>query len=92
MSQNQFKKIKSKRNAQATMEFTFAMLVVVLLLIGMIQVMVWTGEDLANRRQAYEESMIRNLPGWQQADDEPYYYSTPVASAVPSNIFGDVEF
>jgi len=77
--------------AQATIEFCFAMIVVVLLLMGMIQSIVWTAKDLTNRRREHE----RRLTTWDFGVDqtEPsFYYSTPIGSSVPSNIFGEREF
>lgn len=83
--------MKKKESAQATIEFTFAMVIVVLLLIGMIQVVIWTGKDLADRRQAHETFLIQDAPGWQQT--EPiFYHSSPIGAAVTSNLFGNVEF
>lgn len=75
--------------AQATLEFSFAMVVAVLLLMGMIQVVVWTGQDLANRRQAHESTLTRPEMFGVDQTDPTFYYSTPIGSSAASNVFGN---
>jgi len=80
---------KNKQHAgQATIEFTFGMIVTVLLLMGMVQVLIWTGQDLAKRRAGHEEHLILDVRGTIQTDPT-FYYSTTVAAPVPTNIFGE---
>ena len=43
--------------AQSTVEFTFAMIVIMFLIYGMVRVFRWVGMDLANRRVAQDSSM-----------------------------------
>ena len=43
--------------AQSTIEFTFAMIVIMFLVYGMVQVFRWTGMDLAQRRFAQDSSI-----------------------------------
>ncbi len=43
--------------AQSTIEFTFAMIVVLFLIYGMIMVFRWAGMDLANRRYMQDKSL-----------------------------------
>jgi len=45
------------RKAQSTIEFTFAMVVIMFLVYGMVRVFRWTGMDLAERRWAQDNSM-----------------------------------
>jgi len=45
------------RKAQSTIEFTFAMVVIMFLVYGMVRVFRWTGMDLAQRRWAQDNSM-----------------------------------
>ena len=51
--------IGSQRNhsAQVTIEFTFCIIIVLLLLFGTIRAVVWVGQDLAERRQAHDSSL-----------------------------------
>jgi|GEM_PF-6849181 len=80
-----------RERAQATLEFSFAMIVVVLLLMGMIQVMVWTGRDLVDRRQEHERTLTTWAFGEDQTDPT-FYFSTPIGASVESNIFEDRDF
>ena len=48
--------------AQSTIEFTFAVIVVMFLVYGMVRVFRWAGMDLANRRYVQDVS-IKNLDG-----------------------------
>ena len=49
---------------QVTIEFTFCMVVVMLMVYGVIMVFRWTGVDLADRRIAHEKRFF----------NEPYRY------------------
>ena len=83
-------------SGQATIEFTFTMVIVVLLLFGMIQVAVWSGMDLADRRKAHEDFLTttsirqggvkKEIYGKEQTNPT-FYYSSPIGAAVSSNIF-----
>jgi hypothetical protein len=42
---------------QSTIEFTFAMIVIMFLIYGMVRVFRWTGMDLAQRRWAQDNSI-----------------------------------
>lgn len=50
-------KIKNKTfcQGQSILEFTFTMIVVALILMGMFQIFVWQSNDMARRRQAHED-------------------------------------
>lgn len=73
---------------QVTLEFTFALIVIVLLVLGMIRVFQWGGKDLYQRRLAHETLLESNVPPLNQL--EPYFYSsTTFNAAKPSNVFGD---
>lgn len=49
--------------AQSTIEFTFAMVVIMFLIYGMVQVFRWAGMDLAQRRYFQDTLMTANLVG-----------------------------
>ncbi len=52
--------IRIRRNkwAQATLEFTFGVIVLMFLVYGMVQVFRWAGLDLAQRRWSEDSSMF----------------------------------
>ena len=50
--------LRENIKAQATIEFTFGMIVIMFLIYGMIRVFSWTGMELAQRRMAQDESLI----------------------------------
>jgi len=82
------KKKTIRVQGQAMIEFTFGMVVAILLLMGMVQVLVWTGLDLANRRLAHEQHLTRDAHGINQT--EPiFYHSSPIFGGAASNVFGD---
>jgi len=45
------------KKAQSTIEFTFAMVVILFLIYSMVQVFRWAGMDLANRRLMQDNQM-----------------------------------
>lgn len=45
------------KKAQSTIEFTFAVIVVMFLIYGMVQVFRWAGMDLAQRRYVQDTSI-----------------------------------
>ena len=51
------KRFKVKLTAQSTIEFTFAMVVSMFLIFGMVMLFRWAGMDLANRRLAQDRSL-----------------------------------
>lgn len=50
------------KKAQSTIEFTFAMVVIVFLIYGMVRVFRWAGMDLAQRRYA-QDVTLTNFSG-----------------------------
>jgi len=46
-----------KIKAQSTIEFTFATIVIMFLIYGMVQIFRWAGMDLANRRVAQDGAL-----------------------------------
>ena len=80
-------------NGQSTIEFTFSMVLTVLLIVGMIKVFQWTGNDLAQRRIAHEAALLSGACGeGPQCPLEQvrptFFYSAGIDAAVNSNIFG----
>jgi len=48
--------------AQSTIEFTFAMTVIMFLIFGMVKAFRWAGMDLAQRRYVQDHSVTANVP------------------------------
>lgn len=60
------------KKAQSTIEFTFAMIVIVFLIYGMVRVFFWVGMDLANRRWAQDNSMVNGVNAQLQLAPDGY--------------------
>lgn len=88
MAKSPSSRSKNPPCAQVTLEFMFAVLIVVLLAIGMIRVFQWAGEDVFRRRSEHEWSLRQgNNPRAQLQDD--FFTSVDINATVDSNIFGD---
>lgn len=75
-----------EHKSQATIEFTFTMVLVVLLLVGMIKVFLWTGNDLSNRWQKVHEQELLNP--MELLNPPEYIAPLPINAAARSDIFG----
>jgi hypothetical protein len=75
---------KHTRSGQVTLEFTFALVIITLLALGMIWVFQWAGNDIAQRKKIYEQKFVD-----PSSFQEPFYTSTDIRAAVNSNIFGN---
>ncbi|MBF0571207.1 MAG: hypothetical protein HQL12_04985 [Candidatus Omnitrophica bacterium] len=52
--------LRENIKAQSTIEFTFAMIVVMFLIFGLVMVFRWTGMDLASRRVTQDITLTTN--------------------------------
>lgn len=91
-----------QRTGQSFLEFSFAIIMVVLLMVGMVKVFLWTGSDLVNRRQAHED-ILTNIEGCSLENIKEcggpsmglrqlrpvFYIPEETGAAVSSNIFGN---
>ena len=68
-------------------EFSFCMIVVVILFLGLIKVFVWSGVDLLGRRQAHDTILINGATPELQIRPV-FYFSTRMNAAFDSNIYG----
>lgn len=50
-----------KKNAQAVIEFTFGMILVLLMVYALMSIFRWNGVSLAERRMAHENVLIANV-------------------------------
>ena len=82
------KKSYQKYLAQATIEFTFSMVIATLLLLGMVHVLVWSGQDLVDRRHAHETFLPDDTQSGVDQTRPTLFYASPIAATVTSNLFG----
>jgi len=90
-----FKKIKNRRNVlftindspftrkgQVILEFTFCMIVILIMIYGVIKVFHWAGRDLVERQRAHEATLVSDEETrvlWSSRVDpkqqiDPYFY------------------
>ena len=50
--------LRDNTKAQSTVEFTFAMVVIMFLIYGMVQIFRWAGIDLAQRRYMQDTTLV----------------------------------
>ena len=50
--------LRQNTKAQSTLEFTFAMIAIMFLIYGMVQIFRWAGMDLAQRRYMQDNSLV----------------------------------
>ncbi len=79
-------RLPTSRQGQATIEFTFAMIVIIFLIYGMVQVFRWAGLDLAERRVAHDKLLTNeSLTAEQQLNPE-FYRSRKMNAVYHGNI------
>lgn len=74
--------LQDNTKAQSTIEFTFAMVVIIFLIYGMVQVFRWTGMDLANRRVAQDRSLTNVAVSDPSSQLNPYFADALPMAAV----------
>ncbi len=62
---------QTKNKAQTTIEFTFCMIIIFLMIYGMMKVFQWSGVDLAERRIAHETVLTGG--GGPRAQIDPHF-------------------
>jgi len=70
------------KTAQSTVEFTFAMIVVMFLIYGMVQVFRWAGIDLAQRQSIQDNSLITLTNGDPSSELNPVFTGAQPIAAV----------
>ena len=53
--------MKQSCRGQATMEFTFGMILALILLVGLINIFQWVGGDLASRRSVHDSQLTQRI-------------------------------
>ena len=72
-------RIKQKRNsAQVIVEFTFSLIMVLLILYGIVKVIRWSGVSLADRRIEHDRILNTNVP-----DNFPTFAQGPLRQVYP---------
>jgi hypothetical protein len=69
--------------AQSTLEFTFAMIVIVFLIYGMVKVFQWAGLDLAQRRWAQDNTLTNLFVNADGFADPASELNADIDSALP---------
>ena len=69
-------------------EFSFCLIVAIILFLGLIRVFVWSGKDLADRRRAYEAVLTDQSFNSEEQIRPVFYFSTRTNAAIDSNIYG----
>lgn len=89
-------KQRSDTKAQAMIEYVFSMIAMVVLIMGMMQVFFWTGNDLAARHQAHVQVLEQDVNGCSACPLEQlrpvFFISTGFDAAVDSNLFEESGF
>ncbi len=68
------------KNGQVILEFTFCMIIILLMIFGATKVFHWTGRDLVERQRAHDEVLRETVPPRQQID--PYFYTPTKINAI----------
>lgn len=71
------------KKAQSTLEFTFAVIVIVFLIYGMVKMFRWAGMDLADRRWVQDNSMTVDLTKVPNGDPSAQLNSDVGSSFLP---------
>jgi hypothetical protein len=67
------------KSGQVMLEFTFAMIVIMLMMYSMMMIFRWTGKDMADRRIAHEDALFQNVQRpWSYKVDKVYQNSPEV--------------
>lgn len=88
-----FKTIKNKRHipltinhspfthrGQVILEFTFCMIVILIMFYGVIKVFHWSGSDLVERQRAHTDALLEDVTPREQID--PYFYAPIKMNAI----------
>ena len=80
---------KYQNEGQVFIEFTFCFVVILLMLFSIIMVLRWAGVDLAQRRRAHDETIVRGSVPDGRTDArvpmrqmDPYFYNPVKMNAV----------
>ncbi|MCK5580880.1 MAG: hypothetical protein KAJ18_06365 [Candidatus Omnitrophica bacterium] len=81
-----------RSQGQSTIEFTFSMICVTLLIVGMIKIFTWTGRDLVERRQQHDAVLTEAVCSASDCvlrQVRPMFFTeVDLNIGIASNIFG----
>jgi hypothetical protein len=80
--------MNKKLRGQTMVEFSFSMIVAVVLLLGLIKVFIWSGKDLMNRRKMHEAVLMNPKAVPAEQIRPTFYYATRFNAEIDSNIYG----
>jgi hypothetical protein len=85
--------MSDKIGGQVILEFTFAIIAIVLLIVGMTRIVTWSGRDLVERRDKMDAVLIQPV-GTDVGDPlkqtrHIFYTNVTIGAAVNSSVFGD---
>ncbi len=78
-------------SGQTMIEFTFSLIVVLLMIYGMMKVFEWTGKDQAMRRMAHDELLFSDIKRKYDRENpgegplkqiDPYFYTPQSMNAI----------
>lgn len=80
-------KEKKTKHAQVMIEFTFCMIVLLIMMYSLVKVFQWTGTDLARRRQAHDSFLTQDtgeaVHGHDKGDSTTFYYPRSTSTEGP---------
>ena len=74
------------RKGQVILEFTFCMIVILIMMYGVIKVVHWTGRDIVERQRAHDATLFADVTPRMQLDpygtDEGKFYTPGKMNAI----------
>ena len=64
---------RGRKLGQVVIEFTFCLIIVLLMIYGVTKVFIWAGRDLVERRKAHDEILTSDVSPRQQITPDFYY-------------------
>ena len=68
------------RKGQVILEFTFCMIVILIMIFGVIKVFHWTGTDIVERQTAHTTVLLEDVSPREQID--PFFYQPVRMNAI----------
>jgi flagellar biogenesis protein FliO len=73
--------VKKNENGQSTIEFSFAMMVTLIIVVALILVFRWVGMDYANRRFTHEQLLTNDSLRPEQQLNPDFYRARKIDAA-----------
>ncbi len=83
--ENKGRGLVMQKKAQSTIEFTFTLIVILLITYGMVKIFRWSGMDLAERRWAHDQALVDPKLTIEQQLSPDFYRSKNVQSVYKGN-------